>query len=366
MRKSANLLVILALLPLLAGCPHIDTLRVTPDRPEDLEALLKQNEFARIQGLLERHTELDTAGLQTVLDSHIGAYEDNTLADARTRESEGDLRAAIARLDDALSRLPSSTRLDDYKTALEARRTERLQETGRRELLARARYLVELRQLQHEKLQLESPGIAERWKHSTSQQEAGALGAELLACGQRALQQDELGSASACLRMAETLNNGPEVQSALAELASRSDSTRRVQDVPAPARSVRQANTGRQQSGQQNSRQQLLAQTEQALQQNDLVTARKTFHELEEKTGASNEIDAVKKRLEAAVKASVDGLTRQGDSLYRAEKVNEAITSWNHALELDPDNVNLHKRLARARKVLARLEELKSRQTTSP
>jgi tetratricopeptide (TPR) repeat protein len=366
MCKSIRLLPLLTLLPLLAGCPHIDSLRVTPDSPQDLEALLKQNEFDRIERLVERHPSLDTAGLQTTLDSYISIYEDNTLADARTRESEGDLLGAIKRLDDALDRLPGSARLANYKDTLESRRKERLQENTRRQLLARAHYFAELRQLQGEKLQLESPGISQRWQQGLSQQEARKLGAELLACGYDALQQDDPDSASACLYMAEKINDSPEAQVLLRKLESRRDSTRQVRHTPAPATPVRLAVTDRQRIGQQNIRQQLLMQTEQALKQNDLVTARKTFHELQEKAGESTEIDAVKQRLDDAIKASIDGLTRQGDSLYRADKVFEAIESWEHALELDPDNAGLLKRLARARKVLARLEELKKRQTTYP
>ncbi len=356
----------LGLLPLFAGCMRVDSLRMVQDRPEDLEALLKQNEFARIQRLVERHPSLDIAGLQTAVVSHISAYEDDTLADVRTRESEGDLRGAIKRLDDALHKLPDSTRLAVYKDTLETRRTARLQENARHQLLSRARHIAELQQLQQEKLQLESPGISQHWQQNISQQKTRTVSTELLACAHTALQQDDLDGASACLRMADTINASPEVQATWRQLEQRRNSTRRVMDTPAPASPIEQADTGRQRANRQDIRHQLLVETEQALKQNDLLAARKTFHELQLKTDDSGDIDAVKQRLDAAVKASVDGLTRQGDSQYRADKINKAIESWNHALELDPDNTSIQKRLARARKVLARLEELKSRQTTRP
>lgn len=366
MRKSARLLFMLAFLPLLAGCPHIDAIRVIQDHPEDIDVLLEQHEFARIQRLLSRHPSLDTAELKTVLDTRISLFEDNTLAEARTRESEGKLNAAIEQLEDALYRLPDSARLTDYKETLETRRRARLQQNERSQLLSRARHMAELQQLQQERLLLELPGIKQRWQQDPSQQQTGVVGNELLECARDALQQDDLESASTCLQLAGKINDGPEVQEAMRQLASRRDSIRQVSEKTLPASQPRQADTGRQQSSKQGAREQLLLQTEQALKKNDLLVARDTFHELQETMGESSEIDAVKQHLETAIKASVDELTRQGDRLYRAEKVGAAIESWTHALELAPDNTHLEERLARARKVLARLEELKNLQTTPP
>ena len=366
MRTSARLLIMLALLPLLAGCPRIDSLRAIQDRPEDIEALLEQNEFARIQRLLVRHPSLETAGLKTVMDTRISIYEDNTLADARGRVSEGGLNAAIRRLDDALYRLPDSTRLTDYKDTLETRRTEDLRENTRRQLLSRARHIAELQQLQQERLQLESPGISQSLYRELNPQQVKTVGSELLACGHDALRRDDLESATACLQLAGKISDGPEVQAALRQLEISREGTARVRETPAPASPVRQTAPGREADSQPDTRQQLLTQTEQALKKNDLLAARKTFHELQETTGEGAEIAAVKQRLETAIKASVDGLTRKGDRLYRAEKVGAAIESWQHALELDPDNTRIQERLARARKVLARLEELKNRQVLQP
>ncbi len=354
----------LALLPLLAGCPRIDSLRVVQDRPEDIEALLTQNEFARIQRLLARHPSLDTTGLQTRVYTRTGIYENSTLADARTLASEGNLHAAVKHLDEALYKLPGSARLTDYKDTLETRRRARLQENERLQLLSRARHIAEQQLLQREKHRLETPDISQRWQLDLGQQQARTITSELLACAQDALQQDDLEGAATCLDLAERINDGPEVQTALRQLESRRDSSRQVRETPRAASPVRQAESER--TSRQGTRQQLLVKTEQALNNNDLLTARKSFHELQETSGEGGETDAIKQRLETAITASVEGLTRQGDRLYRADKVSAAIESWQHALELDPDNSRLQERLARARKVLARLEELKAMQTTSP
>lgn len=367
MRKPVKLLLmVLVLVPLLAGCPRIDSLRLSQDRPEDLEALLQQNEFDRIQRLLERHPELHTSTLQTVLNSHISVYEFNSLAESRILEARGDLPGAIDRIDAALSRLPASNGLSDYRAILENRRRQRLEENQRHELLLRARFFTERRQLEQEKYRLDSPGIIQRLNHTTRRQEARTLGAELLACGQRALQQDEPDSAAACLKLAEAIDDSPEVQATLGRLATRTASTRTALASAAPANPVTPAASNSRPAPDRDDSRQLLVKTEQALKQNDLIAARDNLHELQEKTGGSDAIDAVKQRLDAAIAASVEEMKRKGDRLYRADKVSEAIASWNHALELDPDNSAIQERMTRARRVLAHLEELKNRQTDRP
>ena len=51
-----------------------------------------------------------------------------------------------------------------------------------------------------------------------------------------------------------------------------------------------------------------------------------------------------------------------GDAQYRADRVLEALRTWTEGLSLDPENPELRERVERANRVLARLEELKSRQ----
>ena len=108
--------------------------------------------------------------------------------------------------------------------------------------------------------------------------------------------------------------------------------------------------------------QEVLEKTEQALDNNDLSAAYRIFRELPKGGSESSKVVATRTRLNNAIRSKVSTLTSEGDRQYRADNVVRAIRSWEQALELDPDNQELTERLERARKVLARLEELKNRQ----
>ena len=106
----------------------------------------------------------------------------------------------------------------------------------------------------------------------------------------------------------------------------------------------------------------LLAETQQALDNNDLQVARSAFVKIPPSASNRSEVRSIQNDLDQAVGTQVASLMAKGDAQYRADKVNEAVRTWEEARALDPDNPDLKERINRANKVLARLEELKSRQ----
>ena len=90
--------------------------------------------------------------------------------------------------------------------------------------------------------------------------------------------------------------------------------------------------------------------------------ARSTFIKIPSSSSKNSKVIAVQDDLDNAVDRHVTKLTSRGDAQYRADNVNGAIKLWMQARQLDPENQELKERLDRARKVLARLEELKSQQ----
>ncbi len=54
-------------------------------------------------------------------------------------------------------------------------------------------------------------------------------------------------------------------------------------------------------------------------------------------------------------------LTRQGDQFYRDEKIEQALKTWETAALLYPEGTELKSRIERARKVLEKLQEIRSR-----
>jgi tetratricopeptide (TPR) repeat protein len=282
------------------------------------------------------------------------------LSDAQARESANDLYGANELLVAALQKLPHSTRLNEYKRQIDTKRAERRKENERRALLAQAEYFLAQQEIYNEHLNLDTPGLVQSWKNSLSQHQAHGLAQRLLTCGQETL-QDNLDMADKCLRHAAAIKDSPEVQAALSQLETRRAATRqREEKTVLITQGKEEKKPARKQK---NKTQEVLEKTVLALDDDDLPAARRIFHELPKIRNESREVAAVRSRLHEAIESRVKKLTSEGDKRYRADNVNMAIRAWEKALELDPDNPELTERLERARKVLARLEELKSRQS---
>ena len=361
--KPARFFALLGLFATLAGCQHLEAIRVEADRPGDFAAFIGAGEYGRAEQLLTQYPSLDTPEARRELRERIDAYETAVLSDAQTRESSDDLYGAIQLLAAALRKLPDSVRLNEYKSRLDAERTERLRENERRELLADAEYYLAQQDIYEERLTLEAPSLVQRWKNSYSRTQAHALAAKLLACGEQALQQDRMEVADRCLHYAREIDDTPEVKAALAQLDSRRSAQRQEEQ-----HKIRVIQTRRERKLVRKYRdkaQEVLEKTRQALDDADLPAAHRLFLELPPGGNASSEAAALRIRLDGAIRAKVKELMAEGDRQYRADNVNRAIRVWERALELEPDNPKLVERVERARKVLARLEELKNRQRTS-
>jgi tetratricopeptide (TPR) repeat protein len=358
--KPARLITLPVMLVLLAACQHIDSVRLGSERPDDLGALLQKRQYERAEQLLSQFPYLDTPEQRNRLHAQIAAYEEATLEEAHAQKLNDDLSGALQTLDAALLNLPHSSHLNDYRRILESERDARLRATEYQRMLARARYLTTELQLYETQSSLASPDLNQRWEYFRNQQEADALAVELLECGRDSLQRNELKTADKCLHASQALQDSPQVRETLARLRRKQDAIQRSQVQQAQIKKVKKekklART------RETLTQTLLAQTRQALDDNDLPAARTTFRKIPDHNSVAPEVIAVRTRLEESIGARVDALIDQGDRLYRGDKVDEAIDTWDKALELDPENTDINVRLERARKVLARLEELKTRQ----
>jgi hypothetical protein len=358
--KPGKLIALLGLLAFLAGCQHLSTLRLEPDRPGDLGMLMENQEFGRADQLLIQYPYLDTPETRMKLNERIGAYETAILSDARTMASDNDLYHANELLVVALRKLPDSSRLNEYKSRLDAERAERLRENERRELLTDAEYFVAQQDVYEERLNLDTPSLVQRMKNSYSQQQANDLASRLLACGEETLQENDQEMADKCLHYSLAIKDTPEVRTALSQLESLRAAQRQSDEKKTRVIQVKEEK--RLARKHRDRTEEVLEKTEQALDNNDLPAAYRAFRELPKGGSESAKVVAVRTRLNNAIRSRVRAMTSEGDRQYRADNVVRAIHSWDGALELDPDNPELTERLERARKVLARLEELKNKQ----
>lgn len=355
-----SLLTALVLLVQLSGCAQLDTVRLGQDRPEDLQLLMDRHEYARAGQLLDKYPHLDTAERRQLLQDGISRYQDSILDSAQEKAGNDNLVGAIMILDEALQKVPGSNRLQYYRDELDSKRTARLQEVERQKLVSRARFLLDELQLYDEQLKLYPPDFTQRWINSRNREEIDQLHGELLDCGREKLELHALDPAGECLSLASEIDNTDDVAAALARLDSERKSVQTT--VAREAKVIRVKKQRTLKKKHINRTQDLLTATQAALDDNDLVLARETFDRIPNSTRKDENVLAVEERLGTAIAARVTVLLDTGDRQYRADKVTVAIATWSKAQAIDPDNSEVNERLERANKVLARLEELKSKQ----
>lgn len=360
LERSGLLLVVLLSLPLLGGCPQVQSIRMIQDSPADIETLLEQHEFARVRSLTASHPDIDTRELQDRIAGLESGYEKDMIEQARTLEASDELLNAVELLSGALRRIPHSVQLRELRTALESRRVHQLRINERNNLTARAAYLLDHERLYMQQINLQAPSYEQRREHAQHEKERLALADQLLEHARHAIQSDELGVADTCLKLARQLNDALDTGTLETELQTLQKSQ---QESVRQAKTVRNARIKRKSDREdKNETEKLLATTQKALSDNKLHDAREAFTKIPPSTSQDSDVIAVQNSLDQAVDARIKRLIVTGDAQYRAEKIHEALQTWSEALSLDPDNTEVRERTDRANKVLANLEELKRQQ----
>jgi hypothetical protein len=355
------------LLPVMAACTGMDTIRLGQDKPEDIDRLLEQHEYARARQLTGKYASLDSPEVQIRITREEMAYEQKITSEAQRLESENDLLGAVQLLSAALQKVPHSKSLRELRNTLEPERSRQLQANEREQLIARARYILNQQQLYREQANLESPSLAQRWENTHNRKEAKLLSEQLLQHGQQAMDRDNMDLTKTCLQLSQALHQTPEVDALLSDIHATEEAqkqvTIQVTKLAQKKASVRKENSRKKEKQDDKKKTRvLLAETRQALAKDDLQVARATFVQIPSSAITDREVLAIQDNLDQAVDVRVKKLMATGDTQYRRDNVLLAVRTWTKALSLDPDNTELRERVERANKVLARLEELKRQQ----
>jgi tetratricopeptide (TPR) repeat protein len=360
MKRTDIIILLVMVLPVLGGCPQVGNIRIVEDTPEDLEGLLAGNEYMRARQLTGKYPALDTLELQKRVRSLEQKYEKSVWSEATSLEAEGRLHAAVEVLSDGLQKMPHSNRLRDLRNSIEQKRVFRLRVNERETLLAHGRYLSGRLSLYEKNSRLEPPDKNRQREHKLNQAAAIELSTQLVKHARLALGDADLAAAMSCLDVSDSLHTSAEASTLRSELKSIRNSNAKVTQQKASAKQakIKQKETirHREQSGI------LLTETAAALTAGRLQMAREAFLKIPASRSADADVMAMKARLDKAVGTRVEQLMTSGDALYRAEKINPALSAWKEALTLSPENQEIRERTVRANKVLARLEELKRKQ----
>ena len=367
MNRNVFIFLLVLLLPVITGCSGMDTIRLGQDKPEDLDVLLQQHEYARARQLTSRYASLDTPAVQTRISNDESAYEQQVHAEAIAMESGNDLLGAVQLLSSALQKVPHSKSLRELRNSIEPERVKQLQTNEQEQLIARGRYLLDQQKLYREQANLESPTLGQRWEHKRNLKEARSLAETLLTEGQQALDKNQTALAKTCLQLSQQLNKTPDADALLAYIQTTEDAHKQValQETKRAKKkaSIKKAKNRKQEKLDDRKKTAiLLVEAQQALDKNDLQAARAAVMQIPASALTDSEVLAIRNDLDRAVDVRVKKLMATGDAQYRADNVLQAVRTWTEALSLAPDNRYLRDRVERANKVLARLEELKREQ----
>lgn len=359
-KRHLLMIASLLLLPLLAGCQQMQTIRMVQDTPDDIETLLMQNEYARVRHLTVKNPAIDTIELQARIAGLEASYESDILVQTQKLEESNELLSAVELLSGALLRVPHSTRLREVRTTLETQRVHQLKVNERKSLISRAGYLLDRQQLYAQQVNLQTPNYEQRHEHAQLESERIILSGQLLEHARYALQVEDLDAAGTCLGLALSLDESADTSALKAEFMAMQKTQR---ESTRQAVNVRNARIKRRTDrDDKDETEKLLVTTQQALNANKLKDARDAFTKIPPSTSQDSEVMAVQTTLDQAVSTRVKQLIINGDAQYRAEKIHEALETWSEALALDPNNNDLRERTDRANRVLANLAELKRQQ----
>jgi hypothetical protein len=371
MKRKLFRLILTLLLPVITGCAGMGTINLGQDKPEDLDRLLEQHEYARARLLTSKHPSMDTLEVQTRIAGQETSYEKETYAEARALESANDLLGAVQLLSAALQKVPHSNALRELRNEIEPERIKQLQTNEREQLIAQARYILGQQQLYREQANLQTPSLAQRWEYTRTQKDAQAVATKLAEHGQQAWENNQPELAKTCLQLSLALHKTAEVDALLTAIHAREEASKQVAiketRLARKKASVQKEKTRKkEQQDQKKKTVVLLAEAQQALAKDDLQVARAAVVQIPPSAVDDSEVVAIQDNLEQAVEVRVRKLITKGDTQYRADNVLQAVRTWTEALSLDPDNRELRERVERANKVLARLEELKRQQHRQP
>lgn len=355
MRKVAHALLGLSLLGLLSGCAYF--YQPGPGLDRQLNEWNRQQEYGQALDVLTRlsaeHPGDKRLKTQLVsLQRQANIYETTTLNAARKLEHEGNWRAAALAYRDALDKLPRSQRLLTAQAAFMQRRKAYIDTLETEIALKRARYLVSVLPLRERRNQVGSNDSDATQNLDETRHEAVALSHKLTSIGNTALAEKDYSRAGEAFSLAEQLYPSPAARAGRAKVTAHEKAVaeQRARRRAAEARAKRAALERR-----------YTEKFERCYKAHDWLCAREALAAMGRDTPDAAGLPGLRHKLTTQIRTTVKQEMEKGRRLYSQGRIREALDTWLAAQKLAPDNPDLKAHITRARKVLAKLQELSTR-----
>jgi tetratricopeptide (TPR) repeat protein len=384
---------VMGVLALLCGCTVPSFLR--PPTIDELNELVARQEFGEalreLQDIPETHPERDNyRALEAEVQDLADEYARSMIARSEAIiEEEGDWTSAIAMLVEARRKYPTSEEIDTAEQNMRQRQTMLLNDVDDRLVLLRAERLLQELPLRQEIARVDPYHLAGRRQVAAIQTELAGIVERLSTAGEEALLNGDYFTAEGYIIVAARIERTPRVQAALDQIQreyerramAEQEEIRLLEEAEAQVVNIREDDRRREETARiraererrQREVDQHLNEARDALDQQQLLEARRLLDEAAILSPDSPEVAEIREELNQRIVRQVEIQLERGNDLYTNGHYEQAKQIWEVTLELDPDNSTVgsqldtvRSNLERVDRVLASLRDLQTRRVRPP
>lgn len=341
----------------LAGCGNLSG----PERLTLVDQMVARQEYAKAAALL---SDIDARDAQfealvvrrRALRPLIAQFEESTHRKVEAFKDADDWPAAAEVIKEARDKLPRSATLKQIEKQFYADRSARLEQLDREMSLLLGAHLSAKSVLIEQAANVHPDAMKNRWRSYRHHREREQLARELMGCGYQALEERRYELAESCLKMASQLTEDENVKIRLLALEERHQEKERK--TLARAQAQQEAETEARQAHTVEELTELKLRYQYLVDAGWLAAAREILAELQNRAPSDPEIMLWGAKLQALIKQRVADQTAEGQALYSAGRMREALAVWREAQKLAPEDSVLQAHITRAERFLAKLERL--------
>lgn len=309
-----------------------------------IEQLIEQRRFGQAQTLISE-VPLNAPdysvliALQKNIEAQAAAYEKLTLEEAGKLEQQGQWYLAMELYQQGQKNLAGSARMKAAEQALQGKIDARVAALEFDLLMAKGEWLRQQLSYQSNLARLSPSQWLTGMKRGVIQRESKKVAEELNIFGHRAMDQGDFSLADSIFGLTLQLHPDPEIEAARTALGQK-----RRQAVV---------------NNKRDTRRDLSISMEQALTEERLGEASRLAKQIKTLGKLSQNEQEVIQKLNLMIRQKVNANMELGVSHYGSGEYSRAIAAWQDVLDLEPDNSDATEHIARAERVLEKLQSLR-------
>ena len=349
MKTFLTLLALVAIQLTLSNCAYIYS--KSDNIPERINKLVLQEQFGLALDTLEyigpKHSNyvflMEEKKRITLLASK---YEDKTLKLATKQEKTKNWAAANKIYEDALEKLPQSTKIIAAQNNFIIKRDKYLNQLKNKLLVSNAKTLSKKTATTKEIAQV-NPNDAKAKNLLRSHIREVELTAEkLITCAEDGIKNKDVALAEECLSLASNLSTTKETNQKIKSLHKKLNAIRKKRtsvhkkSVKTISKKLSQVTTNK-----------------------ELIHYKKEILALHHQDKSNKKILKLKKELEIRINKALKIGIKKGQDLYSQGRIKQALANWKELQQLEPEDAKLNDYIHRAERVLKKLQSLSNNPT---